>query len=109
MHANPVGILGEVGAEIPGGEVGVGTLAGRKGVTENFLFVGPKAGPFAGGPLVGADTANGTNPLYNKRYIGLFGEVSNHWVPAGWPKIGPQFAAGGGIYLTVSTAAQCMR
>lgn len=97
VKSNPTAALVQGGAEIPGGEAGYGAVIGRKGIQEHFLFTGPRAGPFAFGPLVGASTANGPNPLDNVRYIGLFGEASNHWLP-GTGSVGPQAAIGGGVF-----------
>ena len=106
VHGNPVAALVEVGADVRGGEVGYGTVVGRKGVEEQLAFAGAEAGPLKAGPFVGASTTNGANPVNNERYIGIFGEVSNHWLP-GESSAGPQAAIGGGVYLTVQTAAQC--
>jgi RHS repeat-associated protein len=108
VHSNPTAALVEVGRDLPGGEAGVGAVIGRKGLQEYFGFAGlGLARHFAAGPLVGASTANGPNPLYNDHYIGLFAEGNGHWLPG--TGSGAQVAGGGGIYLTVTSASQCVR
>ncbi len=109
VTADPWALLGELGGEGKTVEGGYGVVLGRKGSPqEQFLFVGQKAGPFAAGPLVGSSTKHGWNPLYNDRYIGLFGEVSEHFLPKGL-STGSQGAIGGGIYLTVQPVSTCLQ
>jgi RHS repeat-associated protein len=118
VTGDPVAALGEVGAEVPldeglEGEIGYGVvMAGRKnGVrpSEQLLFLGAKqeGSPISGGAFVGASTENGFNPLYNDRYIGLYGQMSNSFMP-GSSQFGPQASVGFGAYLTIKPASQCI-
>jgi RHS repeat-associated protein len=107
-HVDPVADLAELGLETHAGEAGYGVIVGRKGPQEQLIYVGKKVGPAVVGPIVGASTEHGWNPLYNDRYIGVFGEVSGHFVP-GASLFRSQAGIGGGLYLTVQPASACVR
>jgi RHS repeat-associated protein len=104
-HQDPLSTLVEGGLDVPGGEVGYGRVYGRKGMEDQFVFVGagahaPKRFPNTHlhlGPLVGL-TPDGN------RIIGLFGDV-------GYSRDGGhvQGAYGGGFYLVVEPASQCIQ
>jgi len=96
-HLDPLATLYEGSVDVKGGEIGYGRVYGRKGLEDQFLFVGAGRGPFHLGPLVGK-TADGNY------IIGSFGDFTLH--PEGG---GLNGTAGGGWYLIVQSAASCVQ
>lgn len=101
-HLDPLATLYEGSVDLKGGELGYGRVYGRKGLEDQFIYVGAGSGPFHLGPLVGK-TGDGNY------IIGFFGDITSRPEGLQLPGDGGGLngTAGAGWYLVVQSAASC--